>query len=55
MIGAGILENNSVIIRKQDDAETGAIVVAPIDGEEVTLKRIRKRGASIAFETANPA
>jgi repressor LexA len=55
MIDAGILENDTVIIRKQDTAETGDIVVALIDEEEATLKRLRKRGASIALEAANPA
>jgi repressor LexA len=55
MIDAGILENDMVIIRKQDTAETGDIVVALIDDEEATLKRMRKRGASIALEAANPA
>ena len=55
MIEAGILENDMVIIRKQDSAETGDIVVALIDEEEATLKRLRKRGASIALEAANPA
>jgi repressor LexA len=55
MIEAGILENDMVIIRKQDTAETGDIVVALIDEEEATLKRLRKRGASIALEAANPA
>ena len=55
MIDAGIHENDTVVIRKQDTAETGDIVVALIDGEEATLKRLRKRGASIALEAANPA
>ncbi len=55
MIEAGILENDTVIIRKQDTAETGDIVVALIDDEEATLKRLRRRGASIALEAANPA
>ena len=55
MVEAGILENDMVIIRKQDSAETGDIVVALIDDEEATLKRLRKRGASIALEAANPA
>jgi repressor LexA len=55
MIEAGILENDTVIVRKQDTAETGDIVVALIDEEEATLKRLRKRGASIALEAANPA
>jgi repressor LexA len=55
MIDAGIHENDTVVIRKQDSAETGDIVVALIDGEEATLKRLRKRGASLALEAANPA
>ena len=55
MIEAGIFENDTAIIRKQDTAETGDIVVALIDEEEATLKRLRKRGASIALEAANPA
>ncbi|HYA74030.1 MAG TPA: transcriptional repressor LexA [Roseiarcus sp.] len=55
MVDAGILENDTVVIRKQDTAETGDIVVALIDDEEATLKRLRRRGASIALEAANPA
>jgi repressor LexA len=55
MIEAGILDQDVVIIRKQDIADTGDIVVALIDDEEATLKRLRKRGASIALEAANPA
>jgi repressor LexA len=55
MVDAGIHENDTVVIRKQESAETGDIVVALIDGEEATLKRLRKRGASIALEAANPA
>ena len=55
MIEAGILDGDTVIIRKQDTAETGDIVVALIDEEEATLKRLRRRGASIALEPANPS
>lgn len=55
MIEAGIFDADTVIIRKQDTAETGDIVVALIDDEEATLKRLRRRGASIALEAANPA
>jgi repressor LexA len=55
MIEAGIFESDTVIIRKQETAETGDIVVALIDDEEATLKRLRRRGASIALEAANPA
>ena len=55
MIDAGILDQDTVIIRKQDVADTGDIVVALIDDEEATLKRLRRRGVSIALEAANPA
>lgn len=55
MIEAGILEGDLALIRKGDSAETGDIVVALIDDEEATLKRLRKRGTSIALEAANPA
>jgi repressor LexA len=55
MIEAGILEGDLALIRKGDTAETGDIVVALIDDEEATLKRLRKRGTSIALEAANPA
>jgi len=55
MIEAGIFEGDLALIRKSDTAETGDIVVALIDEEEATLKRLRKKGASIALEAANPA
>jgi repressor LexA len=55
MIEAGILEGDTVLIRRGDTADTGDIVVALVDEEEATLKRLRKRGASIALEAANPA
>lgn len=55
MIEAGILDGDTVVIRKQDVANTGDIIVALIDDEEATLKRLRKRGSSIALEAANPA
>jgi repressor LexA len=55
MIEAGILEGDLALIRKSDSAETGDIVVALIDDEEATLKRLRRRGTSIALEAANPA
>ncbi len=54
MVDAGILDSDTVIIRRQDSADTGDIVVALIDDEEATLKRFRRRGASIALEAANP-
>ncbi len=54
MIDAGILEGDFVIIRRADDAQSGEIVVALVDDEEATLKRLRRRGQSIALEAANP-
>ncbi len=55
MIDAGILDGDTVLIRKSEAADTGDIVVALIDDEEATLKRFRRRGASIALEPANTA
>ncbi len=55
MIEAGILDGDTVLIRKSDTADSGDIVVALVDDEEATLKRLRKKGASIALEAANPA
>jgi len=53
MVDAGILDGDTVIIHKSETAETGEIVVALIDDSEVTLKRLRRRGKSIALEPAN--
>jgi len=53
MIEAGILDGDIALIRKSEAADTGDIVVALIDNEEATLKRFRRRGASIALEPAN--
>lgn len=55
MIEAGILDGDTVVIRRSDAADSGDIVVALIDDEEATLKRLRKKGASVALEAANPA
>lgn len=55
MINAGIQDGDYVVIKRCNDAENGAIVVALVDDEEATLKRLRRRGASIALEAANPA
>ena len=52
---AGIVDGDTVIIRRADTANSGQIVVALIDDEEVTLKRLRRRGGSIALEPANRA
>jgi len=55
MINAGILDGDFVVIRRTNTANSGEIVVALVNGEEATLKRLRKKGASIALEAANPA
>jgi repressor LexA len=53
MVDAGILDGDTVIIQRCDTADNGAIVVALVDNLEVTWKRLRRRGASIALEPAN--
>jgi repressor LexA len=55
MIEAGIFDGDTVIIRNADTASPGEIIVALVDDEEATLKRFRRKGASIALEAANPA
>ncbi|GBD55856.1 transcriptional repressor LexA [Gluconobacter wancherniae] len=54
MIEAGILDGDTAIIRQGELAENGQIVVALIDNQEVTLKRLRRKGAMVALEAANP-
>jgi repressor LexA len=54
MIEAGIHDGDTVIIRRCDTAENGDIIVALVEGEEATLKRLRKKGSTIALEAANP-
>lgn len=53
MVDAGILDGDTVVIERGDNADNGSIVVALVDGEEATLKRLRKRGNAIALEPAN--
>ncbi|HEY4471735.1 MAG TPA: transcriptional repressor LexA [Stellaceae bacterium] len=53
MVDAGIFDGDTVIIERAETADNGVIVVALVDNEEVTLKRLRRRGASIALEPAN--
>jgi repressor LexA len=55
MVNAGILSGDTAIVERCDTAETGSIVVALVDNAEVTLKRLRRKGDSIALEPANPA
>jgi repressor LexA len=54
MIDAGIFNGDTVIIRKGETAQSGDIIVALVDDEEATLKRLRRKGDSIALEAANP-
>jgi repressor LexA len=55
MIDAGIHDGDTVIIQRTEVAENGSIVVALVDNEEVTLKRLRRKGDSVALESANEA
>lgn len=56
MVGAGILDGDIVVIRRQETAENGTIVVALIGDQEATLKRLRQQsGGRVALEAANPA
>ena len=55
MIDAGIFDGDTVLIKKQDTASTGEIIVALVDDEEATLKRLRRKGQTVALEAANPA
>ncbi len=54
MIDAGINDGDTVLIRECKTAENGAIVVALVDDQEVTLKRLRRKGNTVALEAANP-
>ena len=53
MIEAGISEGDTVIVKKTDSAENGKIVVALVDDHEAMLKRIRRKGKTVALESAN--
>ena len=53
MIDAGINEGDTVIVKKTDTADNGKIVVALIDDHEAMLKRIRRKGKTVALESAN--
>lgn len=55
MVEAGIVDGDYAVIQRCETAENGTIVVALIEDREVTLKRLRRRGASVALEAANPA
>lgn len=55
MVDAGILDGDTVIVQRCEAAESGSIIVALVDGSEVTLKRLRRKGNTIALEPANPS
>jgi repressor LexA len=55
MIEAGIFEGDVVVVRRQDTADNGDIVVALVEDHEATLKRLRRKGGAIALEAANAA
>ena len=55
MINEGIFDGDTVLIKKTNYADSGDIIVALVDDTEATLKRLRKKGQSIALESANPA
>lgn len=54
MIEAGIMDGDMVVIRCTETADSGDIVVALVDGQEATLKRLRRKGGAVALESANP-
>lgn len=54
MIDAGIMDGDYVVIRRTESVENGQIIVALIDDNDVTLKRLRRKGNTIALEPANP-
>jgi repressor LexA len=55
MIEAGILDGDHVVVRSQPDASNGEIVAALVDGEEATVKRFERRGATVVLHSENPA
>jgi repressor LexA len=55
MTGAGILDGDTVVIRQQQTADDGEIVAALVDGEEATVKRLRRKGGRVILEAENPA
>src|SRR5690606_15317126 len=55
MVEAGIIDGDTIVVEECDAADSGEIVVALIDGEEATLKRLRRSKGAVALEAANPA
>jgi repressor LexA len=54
MINAGILDGDYVVVRQQEDADKGDIVVAGIPGDEATVKTYGRKGGKIVLQPANP-
>ena len=54
MIDAGILDGDFVVVRRQQDANEGDVVVAGLPGEEATVKRLKTKGVDVVLEAANP-
>tara|TARA_Y100000588_G_scaffold347339_1_gene396075 strand:+ start:2935 stop:3690 length:756 start_codon:yes stop_codon:yes gene_type:complete len=55
MTGVGIIDGDIVIIERCETADNGSIIVALIQEQEATLKRLRRKGNSVALESANPS
>jgi repressor LexA len=55
MLDAGIFDGDLVVIRRQADASNGDLVAALIDGEEATVKRLRREGSTVVLVPENPA
>jgi repressor LexA len=55
MIGAGILDGDYVVVRRQPEVESGEIVVAGINGEEATVKTLKRRRSKVVLVPANPS
>jgi SOS-response transcriptional repressor LexA len=55
MIDAGILDGDYVVVRRQDDARDGEIIAALVDGEEATVKRLRRTDGKVMLISENPA
>jgi repressor LexA len=54
MIDAGILDGDFVVVRQQEEAEKGDVVVAGIPGEEATVKTYGRKGNKVVLTPANP-
>ena len=55
MTGAGIFDGDTVVVRQQASADDGTIIAALVDGEEATVKRLRRKGGRVLLVAENPA